>query len=104
MYDFSIPYYTSTNKVIINKEDLAQYTSLDSLAEANIGAQKGSGSIQEQIIKEQLPSSTVIALASNGELINQLKSQKVISDCPDWTLFKTLSKLIAENSTSTPNS
>ncbi|HFR3172518.1 TPA: transporter substrate-binding domain-containing protein [Streptococcus suis] len=102
MYDFSIPYYTSTNKVIINKEDLAQYTSLDSLAEANIGAQKGS--IQEQIIKEQLPSSTVIALVSNGELINQLKSQKVISDCPDWTLFKTLSKLIAENSTSTPNS
>ncbi|HHT7659943.1 TPA: transporter substrate-binding domain-containing protein [Streptococcus suis] len=75
VYDFSIPYYTSTNKVIINKEDLAQYTSLDSLAEANIGAQKGS--IQEQIIKEQLPSSTVIALASNGELINQLKSQKV---------------------------
>ncbi len=40
VYDFSIPYYTSTNKVIINKEDLAQYTSLDSLAEANIGAQK----------------------------------------------------------------
>ncbi|HFI0465224.1 TPA: transporter substrate-binding domain-containing protein [Streptococcus suis] len=75
VYDFSIPYYTSTNKVIINKEDLAQYTSLDSLAEANIGAQKGS--IQEQIVKEQLPSSTVIALASNGELINQLKSQKV---------------------------
>ncbi|HFR3959837.1 TPA: transporter substrate-binding domain-containing protein, partial [Streptococcus suis] len=75
VYDFSIPYYTSTNKVIINKEDLAQYTSLDSLAEANIGAQKGS--IQEQIVKEQLPSSTVIALASNGELINQLKSQKL---------------------------
>ncbi len=75
VYDFSIPYYTSTNKVIINKEDLAQYKSLDSLAEANIGAQKGS--IQEQIIKEQLPFSTVIALASNGELINQLKSQKV---------------------------
>ncbi|CYV50401.1 amino acid ABC transporter amino acid-binding protein [Streptococcus suis] len=42
VYDFSIPYYTSTNKVIINKEDLVQYTSLDSLAEANIGAQKGS--------------------------------------------------------------
>ncbi|HEM5079704.1 TPA: transporter substrate-binding domain-containing protein [Streptococcus suis] len=75
VYDFSIPYYTSTNKVIINKEDLAQYTSLDSLAEENIGAQKGS--IQEQIVKEQLPSSTVIALASNGELINQLKSQKL---------------------------
>ncbi|HEL1640197.1 TPA: transporter substrate-binding domain-containing protein [Streptococcus suis] len=75
VYDFSVPYYTSTNKLIINKADIDEYTDLKSLATSTIGTQKGS--IQEQIATEQFSKATILSLTSNGELINQLKSQKL---------------------------
>ncbi|HFI0235038.1 TPA: transporter substrate-binding domain-containing protein [Streptococcus suis] len=75
VFDFSLPYYTSTNKIIINKADVNEFTDLDSLATASFGTQKGS--IQEQIAKEKFTSATIVSLTSNGELVNQLKSQQL---------------------------
>ena len=59
-YEFSDAYYEAENVVILKKADLATYTSLESLAGKSVGAQKGS--IQENIAKDQLPSSSLVSL------------------------------------------
>lgn len=75
VFDFSIPYYTSTNKLIINKANSSQFTSITSLESAKIGVQKGS--IQEKIANDLLPNASKISISSNGELVNELKSGKI---------------------------
>lgn len=75
VYDFSASYYTSTNKLIINKVNAEKYTDLKSLTSVTIGTQKGS--IQEQIATEQFSTAKILSLTSNGELVNELKSQKL---------------------------
>lgn len=75
VFDFSIPYYTSTNKLIINNANSSQFTSFSSLESAKIGVQKGS--IQEKIANDLLPNASKISISSNGELINELKAGKI---------------------------
>lgn len=74
-YDFSDGYYTSENVVIVKKDQLNTYTSTESLAKQSIGTQKGS--VQETVAKDQIPDATVVSLASNGEMINELKSGQI---------------------------
>ena len=66
VYDFSDSYYTSENVVIVKKN------STDSLAKQTVGTQKGS--VQETVAKKQISKASVVSLASNGEMINELKS------------------------------
>ncbi|MGQ7462527.1 transporter substrate-binding domain-containing protein [Streptococcus suis] len=75
VFDFSIPYYTSTNKLIINKANSSQFPSISSLESAKIGVQKGS--IQEKIANDLLPNASKVSISSNGELINELKAGKI---------------------------
>lgn len=75
VFDFSIPYYTSTNKLIINKTNSLLFTSISSLESGTIGVQKGS--IQEKIANDLLPNASKISISSNGELINELKAEKI---------------------------
>lgn len=75
VFDFSVPYYTSKNKLIINKANSSKLTSLSTLETSKIGVQKGS--IQEKIATDLLPNASKVSLNSNGELINQLKSNKI---------------------------
>ncbi|HEM3696199.1 TPA: transporter substrate-binding domain-containing protein [Streptococcus suis] len=75
VFDFSIPYYTSTNKLIINKANSSQFTSISSLESAKIGVQKGS--IQEKIANDLLPNASKVSISSNGELVNELKAGKI---------------------------
>lgn len=77
LFDFSIPYYTSTNKLIINKVNSSQFTSISSLESAKIGVQKGS--IQEKIANDLLPNASKVSISSNGELVNELKAGKIDS-------------------------
>lgn len=77
VFDFSIPYYTSTNKLIINKANSSQFTSISSLESAKIGVQKGS--IQEKIANDLLPNASKVSISSNGELVNELKAGKIDS-------------------------
>ncbi|KXT75248.1 Amino acid ABC transporter, amino acid-binding/permease protein [Streptococcus sp. DD10] len=72
VYDFSEPYYTTTNKLIVKKTDLDKYTSIDSLTGKSIGAQKGT--VQENIAKNEFTESSVVSLSKNGNLITELKS------------------------------
>nr|WP_105147209.1 transporter substrate-binding domain-containing protein [Streptococcus suis] len=75
VFDFSIPYYTSTNELIINNANSSQFTSISSLESAKIGVQKGS--IQEKIANDLLPNASKVSISSNGELINELKAGKI---------------------------
>ena len=61
VYDFSDSYYTSENVVIVKKDKVNDFTSADSLAKQTVGTQKAS----------------VVSLASNGEMINELKSGQI---------------------------
>lgn len=72
VFDFSIPYYTSKNKVIVKKSELDSYQSVTDLAQKKVGAQKGS--IQETMAKELLQDSSLVSLPKNGNLITDLKS------------------------------
>jgi len=72
VYDFSISYYTSKNKVIVRKSELTNYQSVKDLAQKKVGAQKGS--IQETLVKENLQNSSLVSLPKNGNLITDLKS------------------------------
>ena len=72
VYDFSIPYYTSKNMVIVRKSELTNYQSVKDLAQKKVGAQKGS--IQETLAKETLQNASLVSLPKNGNLITDLKS------------------------------
>ena len=63
VYDFSIPYYTSKNKVIVRKSELTNYQSVKDLAQKKVGAQKGA-----------MQNSSLVSLPKNGNLITDLKS------------------------------
>ena len=75
VFDFSTPYYTSKNKLIVKKSDLATYQSVNDLAQKKVGAQKGS--IQETMAKDLLQNSSLVSLPKNGNLITDLKSGQV---------------------------
>ena len=75
VYDFSDSYYTSENVVIVKKDKVNDFTSADSLAKQTVGTQKGS--VQETVAKKQIPKASVVSLASNGEMINELKSGQI---------------------------
>ncbi|WP_071131593.1 transporter substrate-binding domain-containing protein [Enterococcus timonensis] len=70
--DFSTPYFTPSQKVVINKKDLATYTTPESLAGKNVGAQKGS--IQEDVAKEQLADANLILIPKNTTMLIQISS------------------------------
>lgn len=72
VYDFSEPYYTAVNKLIVKKSDLDKYTSLDTLKGKSVGVQKGS--VQETMGKKELTGSSLVSLNKNGNLITDLKS------------------------------
>ena len=74
-YDFSDSYYTAENVVIVKKDKVNDFTSTESLAKQTVGTQKGS--VQETVAKKQIPKASVVSLASNGEMINELKSGQI---------------------------
>jgi len=69
VYDFS------ENVVIVKKDKVNDFTSADSLAKQTVGTQKGS--VQETVAKKQFSKASVVSLASNGEMINELKSGQI---------------------------
>lgn len=75
VYDFSKPYYTTENAVLVRKSDLGKYTSIESLKGKKIAVQKGS--IEEGVSKKSFKNSHVVSLTAMGEAISELKSGKV---------------------------
>ncbi|WP_438433128.1 transporter substrate-binding domain-containing protein [Gorillibacterium sp. sgz500922] len=73
--DFSKIYYTAAQGVIVRKEDKDKFTTLESLDNQKIGVQ--TGSIQEDIAKEQVKNADLKSLGSVADLILQLQTKKV---------------------------
>lgn len=73
--DFSDIYYSGKQYMVINKKDASKYRSLADFKGQTIGAQNGS--LQYNLVKEQMPNSTVSGLSKLNNLILALQSGKV---------------------------
>lgn len=74
-FDFSANYYNPSQKVVINKKNAANYNSIASLKGKKIGAQKGS--IQEDIVKEQMQDPQIVSVAKVPNLILEVKQGSI---------------------------
>lgn len=70
-FDFTDNYYNPPQGILINKKNAATYTSVDSLAGKKVGAQKGS--IQEPIVKDQIPEANMVSIAKVPTMVNEVK-------------------------------
>ena len=73
--DFSDVYYNGAQCAIIRKEDAAKYTTPESLKGQPIAAQ--TGSVFEEIAKDQFSGSSLVSLAKVPDMILQLQTNKV---------------------------
>lgn len=73
--DFSDPYYTDYPPMVLIKADKQEeYTSLESLAGKTVGAQ--TGTTKAAIVTDDMPDSTLLALSSVMDLVNNLEYDK----------------------------
>lgn len=75
VYDFSTPYYETENAILMRAADAKAAKDVTSLEGQKVAAQKGS--IEEGLVKSQLPKSNLVALTAMGEAINELKAGQV---------------------------
>lgn len=73
--DFSDVYYVAQQSVLVRAEDADTYTSIDALAGEPVGAQLSS--IQEGLVKDEMPDSRLVALGKIPDLVLELKNEKV---------------------------
>lgn len=73
--DFSEIYYKANHGVLVKKEDLNKYKSIDDLKNINLGAQIGS--TQADIIKNTIKGEKVKLLSNVNNLILELKAGKI---------------------------
>ncbi|WP_166242025.1 ABC transporter substrate-binding protein [Paenibacillus turpanensis] len=73
--DFSKIYYTAVQTVVVRAEDNDKLKTTDDLKGKKVGAQKGS--VQEDIVAEQISGSTAKILPKIPDLFMELKSKKV---------------------------
>lgn len=74
-YDFSTPYYTAKNVMIVKKSDLTTYKKLSDFSGVKVAVQKGS--VQENIVTDQIKGVNAVSLIKNGQMINELKNDTV---------------------------
>lgn len=75
VFDFSTGYYQAKTKIIIQKSDQNKIINLSDLDNQSIAAQKGS--IQESVVSEQISNGHLVSLTETGEMIMELKHDKV---------------------------
>ena len=74
-FDFSIVYHETGNCLVVLDANKEVYTSLESLAGQQVGAQNGS--IQMEGAQQMLPDSNIVPIAKLGDGILQLQSGKI---------------------------
>ena len=74
-YDFSTPYYTAKNVMIVKKSEVDKFTKLSDFDGVKVAAQKAS--IQENILTDQIKGVKVVSLVKNGQMINELNNGTV---------------------------
>lgn len=73
--DFSDIYYTATQSILVNADDVDKYTDIESFSGKKIGVQLTS--IQEQMAKEQIPNANLISLDKLPQIILDLNNGNV---------------------------
>jgi len=73
--DFTDIYYTAQQGVMVRAEDKDKYKTIEDLKGKKVGAQ--STTIQEGIVKEQMPESQLVSLAKIPDLVMELLNKKV---------------------------
>lgn len=71
-FDFTDNYYNPPQVVIINKKNRDKFTSLDSLKDQQVGAQKGS--IQEDIVKTQIKDAKLVSIEKVPNMVVEVNS------------------------------
>lgn len=74
-FDFSIPYYNPPQKLLINTKNADSLKTIADFAGKKVGAQKGS--IQEDVVKEQLSDANLVSIAKVPNLVNELKQGSI---------------------------
>ncbi|MDA3973551.1 transporter substrate-binding domain-containing protein [Enterococcus thailandicus] len=74
-FDFSENYFAPPQKMVINKENANELTSLKSFAKKKVGAQKGS--VQEDVVKEQVADAQLVSVAKVPNLIIEVKQGSI---------------------------
>lgn len=74
-YDFSTSYYTAQNVMIVQKSQADAYQNLAAFDGKKVAAQKGT--VQENIVKDQVKGGNLVSLTKNGQMINELKNGTV---------------------------
>lgn len=74
-YDFSTSYYTAQNVMIVKKSQADAYQNLAAFDGKKVAAQKGT--VQENIVKDQVKGANLVSLTKNGQMINELKNGTV---------------------------
>lgn len=73
--DFSKIYYQAVNTVMVRTEDKDKLKTIDDLKGKQVGAQKST--VQEDIVKNQMPNSTDKSLSKVTDLVMELKNKKI---------------------------
>ena len=73
--NFTKEYYNGEIAILINKKDLQKYTTLESLKDANIGAQKSS--LQESFAKDTIKATKMKLLSKIPDLVLELKNENI---------------------------
>lgn len=73
--DFTDIYYTAQQGVMVRAEDKDKYKTIEDLKGKKVGAQ--AATIQEEIVKEQMPDSQLITLTKIPDLVMELLNKKV---------------------------
>ncbi|MFC6180800.1 ABC transporter substrate-binding protein/permease [Lactiplantibacillus daowaiensis] len=73
--DFTNIYYTEGEAILINRTDQAKYKTKKSLAGQKVAAE--TGTLQYNLIKQQMPASKLTGMSSAANLILALKTHKV---------------------------
>jgi polar amino acid transport system substrate-binding protein len=74
-YDFSTPYYTVKNVMVVKKSEFDNYQTIAAFSNKKVAAQKGT--VQESIVTKQIKTADLISLTKNGQMINELKNGTV---------------------------
>lgn len=74
-FDFSIPYYNPPQRLLINTKNVDTFKTIADFDGKKVGAQKGS--IQEDVVKEQLADANLVSIAKVPNLINELKQGSI---------------------------
>ncbi|MGO3602989.1 MAG: transporter substrate-binding domain-containing protein [Enterococcus malodoratus] len=71
-FDFTTDYYTSPQVIVINKQQAGKFTAIDTFADKQVGAQKGT--IQENIVKEQMKDAKLVSIEKLPNIFVEVKN------------------------------